>query len=161
MSRRNKWTYDKIKEVTKNYQGESLNSLKKKHGYSGMVGHIKKHGYTAQEFGLVIRKIREDRQHRGKYNISSEWSSYKNMRLRCYDPKHRAYKWYGGKGIKVCERWVKPPYGFLNMVKDLGEKPTQKHQIDRIDSDKDYGPENCVWSTHKENQQRKKKRGIN
>ena len=47
--------------------------------------------------------------------------------------------------------------GFLNMIKDLGEKPTPKHQIDRIDEDKDYSPENCVWSTHKDNQWRRSK----
>jgi hypothetical protein len=122
-----------------------------------MVSHIKRNGYTPEEFGLVYRKIRENRQHRGEYGYSPEWSSYKNMRLRCYDSNHRAYKWYGGKGIKICERWMETPYGFLNMIKDLGEKPTPKHQIDRIDEDKDYSPENCVWSTHKDNQWRRSK----
>lgn len=157
MSRPNKWTYERVMEVAQDYQGESLNSLKKKHGLSGLHSFVKRHGYSAEEFGLVDRKIRQDCQHRGKYTNSSEWSSYKNMRLRCYDPKHRAYKWYGERGVKVCDRWMETPYGFLNMIDDLGEKPTPKHQIDRIDEDKDYSPENCVWSSHKDNQYRRKK----
>jgi len=157
MSRPNKWTYEKVKEITKEFQGESLNSLKKIHGLGAVYYFIQKNGYSPEEFGLVRKKIKEDQQYRGEYSDSPEWSSYKNMRLRCYDPKHRAYKWYGGRGIKVCDRWMETPYGFLTMVRDLGEKPTPKHQIDRIDEDKDYSPENCVWSSHKDNQHRRKK----
>ena len=158
MNRPIKWTYERVKEITKEFQGETLSSLKKKHGYSGLVNFVRKNGYTPDEFGLVNRKIQEDQQHRGKYSNSSEWSSYKNMRLRCYDSNHRSYRWYGAKGIKVCDRWMETPYGFLNMISDLGEKPNQSYQIDRIDEDKDYSPENCMWSTHLEQQHRRDKK---
>lgn len=158
MSRPIKWTYEKIKEITDQYQGKSLNSLEKE--YKGLVKRIRE-DYSAEQFGLTSREtkpIDPNRIHRGKYSNSSEWSSYKNMRLRCYDPNHRSYRWYGGKGIKVCDRWMETPYGFLNMISDLGEKPNQSYQIDRIDEDKDYSPENCMWSTHLEQQHRRDKK---
>lgn len=158
MSRPRIWTYEKIKEITDKHQGKSLNSLKGE--YKGLVERIRRN-YSAEQFGLTSRKskpIDPNRIHRGKYTNSSEWSSYKNMRLRCYDPNHRAYKWYGGKGIKVCDRWMETPYGFLNMIDDLGGKPDRSYQIDRIDENKDYCPENCMWSTHKEQQWRRSKK---
>lgn len=104
-------------------------------------------------------------QSRLKFNASGvkakgthEYESYRNMKTRCYNPKHRGYRWYGAKGIKVCDRWLEPHgFGFKNFLEDMGPKPTPKHQVDRIDSDKDYGPGNCKWATHLEQQHNKKK----
>lgn len=65
---------------------------------------------------------------------------------RCNNPKVRIYKYYGGRGIKVCERWFK----FENFYEDMGERPSNL-QIDRIDNEKGYSPDNCRWVTAKEN----------
>lgn len=68
------------------------------------------------------------------------------MIQRCNNIKNQAYKDYGGRGIKVCERWLK----FQNFLEDMGERP-DGYEIDRIDNDGNYCKENCKWSSSKEN----------
>jgi len=83
------------------------------------------------------------------------WSQ---MKQRCTNPKHNFWDRYGGRGIKVCERWLEPaPYGFYNFIEDMGERPDDKYKsgrskytIDRTDTDGDYTPENCRWATYKQ-----------
>lgn len=80
--------------------------------------------------------------HRGKTLYPSEYNSWRAMKARCKDPKYWAYKRYGGRGIKVCERWL----NFENFIADMGRKPSPKHSLDRLDGDRDYTPQNCRWS---------------
>ncbi len=79
--------------------------------------------------------------------------TYEGMIARCYRKSHHAYKNYGGRGIAVCSSWLE---SFSNFVKDMGEKPTPEHTLDRIDNNKDYSPENCKWSTPKEQSSNKR-----
>ncbi len=72
------------------------------------------------------------------------------MVQRCYDVGKSNYRYYGGRGIRVCERWQGKD-GFVNFLADMGEKPTPKHTIDRHpNKDGDYEPGNCRWATMKE-----------
>lgn len=86
------------------------------------------------------------------------YCTWNNMMNRCRNKNSQDYKYYGGRGIKVCDRWFK----FWNFVEDMGERP-EKHTLDRIDNDIGYCPENCRWvdrSTQSLNVRSKGKSGI-
>lgn len=82
-----------------------------------------------------------------------EYRSWVEMRRRCSNPNFNGYDYYGGRGVKVCGRWLageNDRSGFECFLDDLGLKPTPRHSIDRIDTDGDYEPRNCRWATPKE-----------
>jgi hypothetical protein len=67
------------------------------------------------------------------------------MMERCYSQADPAYKNYGGRGITVCERW----HNFVNFFNDMGDPPNGR-SLDRINNDSNYQPDNCRWTTPKE-----------
>lgn len=72
-------------------------------------------------------------------------NSFDAMKQRCQNPNHPSYKYYGGRGISVCERWS----SFENFLCDMGDRPLG-HSIDRIDPSGNYEPSNCRWASSRQ-----------
>ncbi len=78
-----------------------------------------------------------------KMSGTLEWWSWVHMRQRCENPNARFYPRYGGRGIKVCERWQ----SFENFYADMGSRPSEAYSLERKNNDGHYEPTNCVWAT--------------
>jgi hypothetical protein len=70
------------------------------------------------------------------------------MIQRCLNPRCREFKYYGGRGIQVCDRWLEGQ-GFPNFLTDLGRQPFPRASIHRVNNDGDYEPSNVVWADPK------------
>jgi len=79
------------------------------------------------------------------------------MIQRCTNPKHKFYKYYGGAGVKVCERWLT----FENFLADLGKRPSPKHTLSRIADSGNYKKGNVVWGDRKHQEEQRKIKNQN
>lgn len=80
--------------------------------------------------------------------VTKEYSAWQAMIQRCTNPKAHNWKWYGGKGIEVCDRW-RGPQGYNNFIMDMGLSPPGL-TLDRRNNALGYEPGNCRWATWKE-----------
>ena len=78
--------------------------------------------------------------HGGRGKQSPTYISWHLMKQRCLNPNSPVFKWYGGKGVTVCDQWLE----FVNFLEDMGERPGG-YEISRLDHAKDYEPGNVMW----------------
>lgn len=120
-----------------------------KSGHTTSCGCQKKESVSA---ALIKRNTKDGLRFHPMYNM---WAKMKD---RCCNEKNKSFKDYGGRGIVVCERWRD---SFKSFIADMGERPTIKHEIDRIDNDGNYQPGNCRWVLRLENARNKSTNKLN
>lgn len=133
--------------------GESITVI----GSNLRQGHTRSCGCLAKERASAMGADKEfiakrsiavtSHGHKRKNAISPEYRTWLSMKRRCYDEKFKDYPNWGGRGIKVCDRWK---ISFESFLEDMGLRPAGDYSIDRRDPNADYSPSNCRWATLEE-----------
>ena len=106
-----------------------------------VVGESLRRGHTTT--CGCLRNWPKPKEHHGMVH-APEYAVWTHMIQRCTNPVRTGYHLYGGRGIKVCQRWRN---SFAAFLEDVGPRPSMGHTLDRIDSDGNYEPGNCRWVT--------------
>lgn len=96
---------------------------------------------VCRKLGLLMATHGEGRHG----HCTTEYRIWTGIKARCFNPNDKAYKWYGGRGITMCDRWNK---SFEDFLKDIGRRPSALYSLDRYpNNDGNYEPGNVRWAT--------------
>jgi hypothetical protein len=109
-------------------------------------------GCRRLETSSIVGKLSKTHGETGR---TPEYVAWKSMKQRCYYTKNVSYGDYGGRGIRVCKRWLK---SYENFLQDMGRKPSETYSIDRINNNGNYTPSNCRWATKSQQSSNQRKR---
>lgn len=115
----------------------------------GVIKKIRRYHIITEQIkscGCLQREKARDLKKKHGMSNTKIYSTWLNIKNRCNDKNNDKYKNYGGRGIKICKRWMK----FENFLYDMGGSCLPGLSIDRIDNDGNYTKENCRWVTQKE-----------
>ena len=111
--------------------------------------------------GCLNKELSDARKYKHGLNRTKDHVSWCHIKQRCYNKNNKAYKYYGGRGIKLYEEWIDNPKSFIDYIKSLENYGVDKLSLDRIDNNGNYEPGNLRWATKKEQARNKRNTTIN
>lgn len=114
-----------------------------------ITGHTRSCGCLVKEQAKMAKRVTHGHTRMSNRASASEYHIWSTMKQRCLNPASASYSRYGGRGITVCPEWA-GDNGYANFFADMGKRPSDKHSLDRIDTNGNYEPSNCRWATSEE-----------